>query len=54
MTDVFQKIPPHSLEAEQSLLGSMMLSEDAVVVAQEQIVSEDFYQSAHRFIYTAP
>ncbi len=53
MTDVFQKIPPHSLEAEQSLLGSMMLSEDAVVVAQEQIVSEDFYQSAHRFIYTA-
>lgn len=53
MTDVFQKIPPHSLEAEQSLLGSMMLSEDAVVVAQEQIVSEDFYQSAHRYIYTA-
>ena len=35
MSDIFQKIPPHSLEAEQSLLGSMMLSEDAVDAAKD-------------------
>ena len=37
MSDVFQKIPPHSLEAEQSLLGSMMLSEDAIDAALEEV-----------------
>jgi replicative DNA helicase len=53
MSEFFQKVPPHSLEAEQSLLGSMMLSEDAVVVALEIAESEDFYQSAHRHIFQA-
>ncbi len=53
MTDVFQKVPPHSLEAEQSLLGSMMLSEDAVDTALEEVKADDFYQSSHRFIFTA-
>ncbi len=49
----FQKIPPHSLEAEQSLLGSMMLSEDAVDAALEEVKADDFYQSSHRFIFSA-
>ena len=53
MSDIFQKIPPHSLEAEQSLLGSMMLSEDAVDAALEEVKSDDFYQSSHRFIFSA-
>ncbi len=53
MTEVFQKIPPHSLEAEQSLLGSMMLSEDAVVEALEIVTENDFYQASHRFIFSA-
>ncbi|GAB4273778.1 MAG: replicative DNA helicase [Candidatus Rifleibacteriota bacterium] len=53
MSDVFQKVPPHSLEAEQSVLGSMMLSEDAVVAAMELTEAEDFYQSSHRFIFQA-
>ena len=53
MSDFFQKVPPHSLEAEQSLLGSMMLSEDAVVVALEITEGDDFYQSAHRHIFQA-
>lgn len=49
----FQKVPPHSIEAEQSLLGSMMLSEDAVVAALEIAETEDFYQSSHRYIFQA-
>ncbi len=53
MTEVFSKIPPHSLEAEQSLLGSMMLSPDAVDAALEEVKADDFYQSSHRFIFSA-
>lgn len=53
MSDSFQKVPPHNLEAEQSLIGSMMLSEDAVVIALETVESVDFYQTAHRHIFQA-
>ena len=53
MTEGFHKVPPHSLEAEQSVLGSMMLSEDAVVTAMEIIEAVDFYQSTHRHIFQA-
>jgi len=53
MSDSFQKVPPHNLEAEQSLIGSMMLSEDAVVIALETVESIDFYQTAHRHIFQA-
>ena len=53
MPDIFQKVPPQNLEAEQSLLGSMMLSEDAIVVAMESVTANDFYQSTHRTIFEA-
>lgn len=53
MSEGFHKVPPHNLEAEQSLIGSMMLSEDAVVVALELVEGVDFYQTAHRHIYQA-
>ncbi len=42
---------PHNLEAEESVLGSMILSHKAVAVAQELLVAEDFYREAHRKIY---
>lgn len=53
MTEGFHKVPPHNLEAEQSVLGSMMLSEDAVVTAMEIIETADFYQILHRHIFQA-
>lgn len=53
MSEGFQKVPPHNLEAEQSLIGSMMLSEDAVIIALEVVESVDFYQTAHRHIFQA-
>lgn len=53
MSESFQKVPPHNLEAEQSLIGSMMLSEDAVVIALETVEAVDFYQTAHRHIFQA-
>lgn len=45
------KVPPYNLEAEQSVLGSMLLSKDAVIVATEQLQPEDFYKESHRRIF---
>lgn len=48
-----QRIPPHSMEAEQSVLGSMLLDKEAVAAAGEVLQAEDFYSDAHREIYEA-
>lgn len=45
------KVPPYNLEAEQSVLGSMLLSKEASIVACERLKSEDFYKEAHRIIF---
>jgi len=49
----FDRVPPHNLEAEESVLGSMILSHPAVAVAQEMLRPEDFYKDSHRKIYHA-
>lgn len=48
-----QRLPPQNLEAEQSLLGAMMLSADAIAEATEIVDPEDFYRMAHKYIYQA-
>ncbi|OHW61627.1 replicative DNA helicase [Andreesenia angusta] len=45
------RVPPHSLEAERSVLGAMLLDREAIVAGVEMIRSEDFYHEAHRQIY---
>lgn len=45
------RIPPHSLEAEQSVLGAMILSREAINTASELIKPEDFYAQANQEIY---
>jgi replicative DNA helicase len=48
------RIPPHNLEVEESLLGSMMLSREAITAAVEaHIEAADFYKPAHGVIYEA-
>jgi len=47
------RIPPHNLEAEQAVLGSMLLSAEAVEGALSALDAEDFYRPAHARIYTA-
>lgn len=47
------KVPPHSLEAEQSVLGSMIISKEAVTAATEVLSGEDFYRPDHKEIYNA-
>ncbi len=47
------KIPPHSEEAEQSVLGAALLSRDAMSEAAELVRPEDFYDGKHREIFKA-
>ncbi len=48
-----ERIPPQNLEAEQSVLGSMMLSKDAIAVVSGRLQPEYFYKDAHMHLYNA-
>src|SRR5256714_6243855 len=47
------RIPPQSIEAEESLLGAMLLSKDAIATAVETVAAEDFYRPAHAHLFEA-
>ena len=47
------KVPPHDIEAEQAILGSMLTDKDAVIAAIEVLRDEDFYREDNKLIYTA-
>jgi len=47
------RVPPHDLDAEESLLGAMLLSADAIVAAIERCNAGDFYKPAHGHIFSA-
>ncbi len=48
-----ERVPPHNLEAEQGVLGSMLLDRDAIARTVEILRPEDFYRDAHRVIFAA-
>ena len=52
-SQVAQRVPPHNLQAEQSLLGAMLLSRDAIASAVEVCGPEDFYKPAHGHVFEA-
>ena len=45
------KIPPHNLEAEQSVLGSLLIDREAIYKIMDILTPEDFYREAHKIIY---
>ena len=47
------KVPPHDIEAEQAVIGSMLTDKDAVISAVEELKSEDFYREDNKAIYEA-
>jgi replicative DNA helicase len=47
------KVPPQNIEAEQSVLGSLMLDKDAIIKVANLIRIGDFYKDAHNLIYEA-
>ena len=53
LTDIsLNKLPPYNKEAEQSVLGACLHSEDAIAKALEVLNSEDFYKSTHKKIFS--
>lgn len=46
-----ERIPPQSLEAEQSLLGSIMIDPDSMMKIADKVRADDFYRDSHRIIY---
>ena len=50
---LIKRVLPHSIDAEQSVIGSMLLDRDAILVASEILTSEDFYQKQYGVIFDA-
>ena len=50
---LIKRVLPHSVEAEQSVIGSMIMDRDAIMAASEVITSEDFYQSQYGVLFDA-
>ena len=50
---LIKRILPHSIEAEQSVIGSMLMDRDAILVASEILTSDDFYQNQYGIIFDA-
>ncbi len=50
---VIEKLPPHNLEAEESVLGALLLERDAIIQVASTLRPEDFYRGTHAAIYRA-
>ena len=50
---LIKRISPHSIEAEQSVIGSMIMDKDAIITASEILITEDFYQNQYGVLFDA-
>jgi replicative DNA helicase len=50
---MLDRVPPQNIEAEQSVLGALLIEQSAIAKISEVLVAEDFYREAHRLIYRA-
>ena len=50
---VIKRVMPHSIEAEQSVIGSMLMDREAVMTASEILTGEDFYQRQYGIVFEA-
>ena len=48
-----ERIPPQNIEAEQAVLGAMLIKKEAIAEVQEILQPDDFYREAHRIVYEA-
>ncbi len=53
MSDITSRIPPHSDEAERSVLGGILIEKDAMINVADVVKAEDFYADAHQLIFGA-
>ena len=47
------RVPPQNIEAEQSVLGAMLIDNTAAISVTEMLLPEDFYRESHKIIYRA-
>ena len=50
---LIKRIMPHSLEAEQSVIGSMIMDKEAIIIASETVNKDDFYQQSYGVLFEA-
>ena len=50
---LLKRVLPHSIEAEQSVIGSMLMDKDAVIVAMDILNRDDFYSISYGAMYEA-
>lgn len=48
-----ERVPPQNIEAEQAVLGAMLIDKEAIAKVTEILTSDDFYREAHRVIFNA-
>ena len=53
MQDLLGRIPPNSIEAEQSVLGALLVDKDAIPIVAESVKPEDFYRQDHKEVFEA-
>lgn len=53
MAQTFLDVQPHSLEAEQTVLGALLMDPDAIIKVSDVLTAEDFYEPSYRVIYKA-
>ena len=46
----FDRVPPQNIEAEQAVLGAILLNTESIVTSMEHLNSDDFYRGAHQRI----
>ena len=51
--DGIERIPPQNIEAEQAVLGAMLIKKEAISAAAELLTGDDFYRHAHRLVFDA-
>ena len=49
---LIKRVMPHNIEAEQSVIGSMLMDKDAIMIASEIISGDDFYQKQYGILFT--
>ena len=50
---LLKRVMPHSVEAEQSVIGAMLMDRDAITIASEILTTEDFYQKQYGILFEA-
>ncbi len=50
---MFDRVPPQNIEAEQAVLGAILLQTEALITSMERLRDEDFYNPAHQLIFEA-